>query len=106
MNQPITITIVPELLCTGFILVLVGGSLAGLLMRGGRATVIGSLAVGVVGAVLGAMAGTLLQVEIPEAIQGGPTLRYIDLVIVFFGALVAVIFDRLIRRDPPAKSGD
>ncbi len=104
MNEPITITIVPELLCTGFILVLFGGSLAGLLVRGGRATVLTSIIAGMVGGVIGAMAGTLLQVEIPEAIQGGLTVRYIDLIVVFMGALVAVVFDRLVRRDSPRKN--
>jgi hypothetical protein len=101
LDEPITVTFVPALLCQWFILVLVGGGVVGLLLRGTRATIVWACVIGAVGGLLGAAAAVALQIDLPEIIEGGPSIRYVDLLVVAGGALVVGIFDRVIRRPPP-----
>lgn len=101
MNQVVTIQFIPEFFCGWFTLILVGGAMAALIIRGWQARVIYSIIGGFAGLMIGLFVFTLLPVNLPEWTQEGPTLRYADLIMIFFGALVALAFERLIRRNPP-----
>ena len=97
-NEPITITLIPEVLFTWFALALVGGGIAGLLLRAGRVSIVTCLLAGVLGGIIGSAFMVATQAQIPESMSGGPPIRYIDLVITFMGAALVLLFDSLLRR--------
>ena len=101
MNQPVTITFVPQLLFTWLVIIMVAGGLAGVLVRGGRASVLGSLIAGMLGGIFGVALVTGAAIPISEILQEGITIRYIDFIVVFGGSLMVYLIDRVIRRRPP-----
>jgi uncharacterized membrane protein YeaQ/YmgE (transglycosylase-associated protein family) len=50
-----------------------------------------SIIVGLIGALVGGFLFTLLRIPIPQELTGGITLRYIDIVVSFVGALIILV---------------
>lgn len=99
MEQSVTVTFVPSQLITWLIIGLVAGFLASTLVRGGRLGVLGSILVGLAGAVVGGFLVTILGVSAPAGLQGGILLGYFDIIISFIGAvLVLILVGALTRR--------
>ena len=99
MEQSVTVTFVPSQLITWLIIGLVAGFLASTLVRGGRLGVLGSILVGLAGAVVGGLLVTILGVSAPAGLQGGILLGYFDIIISFIGAvLVLILVGALTRR--------
>src|SRR5579859_6827844 len=105
MDQPLTITFVPQQVLTWIIIGLIAGFLAGLLIRGRRFGLVGSVIVGLLGALVGGILFTVLRIQLPPALQGDFTLRWQDIIVSFIGAvIILLIFGGLYRRrlPPPA----
>jgi uncharacterized membrane protein YeaQ/YmgE (transglycosylase-associated protein family) len=99
VEQTVTITFVPGQLITWLIIGLISGFLASVILRGGRLGILGSIVVGLVGAVVGGFLVTLLGVQVPAVLAGGIELRYFDIIVSFLGAvLVLIIVGALTRR--------
>ena len=91
MNQSVTVTFVPDQILTWIIIGLVAGLLASILIRGRRYGFIGSVVIGLLGALLGGFLFTVLHIPIPEALSGGITLRWADMLVAFIGALIILL---------------
>ncbi|NWF70138.1 MAG: GlsB/YeaQ/YmgE family stress response membrane protein [Chloroflexi bacterium] len=91
MNQPVTITFVPEQIITWVIIGLLAGFLAALLVRGRGLGTVGNLLVGLVGALVGGFIFSILNVQVPGSLAGGITLRWIDIITSFIGALIVLV---------------
>ncbi|HEX2908377.1 MAG TPA: GlsB/YeaQ/YmgE family stress response membrane protein [Phototrophicaceae bacterium] len=91
MNQPITITFVPEQIFTWLIIGLIAGLLASILVRGRRFGLWGSIVVGLLGALIGGFLFTVLRIQVPPALADGFTIRYIDIIVAFIGALIVLL---------------
>lgn len=78
-------------LMTWLIAGLIAGWLVGSLVRGRRMSLLASLVVGFLGAVLGGLVFTLLGIETSPLLAGGIVIRWIDLVVAFVGALIVLI---------------
>jgi uncharacterized membrane protein YeaQ/YmgE (transglycosylase-associated protein family) len=91
MDNPVTITFVPEQIITWLIIGLAAGFTANILVRGRRLGATGSIIIGLVGAVVGGFLFSLLGIQVPAALAGGITLRYIDIIVSFLGALMVLI---------------
>ena len=89
MNQPVTVTFVPEQLITWIIVGLIAGSLAGVLIRGRRFGFISSVVVGLLGAFLGGLLFSVLGIQIP--VSGGITLGWADMIVSFIGAVIILL---------------
>lgn len=94
MNQTVTISFVPQQIVTWLLIGMIAGFLASLLLRGRRTDVVGSTVLGLIGAVIGGLLFTLLGVQVPAALLDGITIRYIDIIISFIGALLALFIVR------------
>jgi uncharacterized membrane protein YeaQ/YmgE (transglycosylase-associated protein family) len=102
MNQPVTVTFVPEQILTWIIVGLIAGLLAGLLIRGQRFGVISSVVVGLLGALLGGFLFSVLGLQLPPELQGGITLAWGDILVAFIGAvLILLIFGGFYRSRRP-----
>lgn len=78
---------------------LIAGILAGILVRGQRAGFIGSIVVGLLGALFGGLLFSLLGVQVPAELAGGITLRWADMIVAFIGAvIILIVFGGLYRR--------
>ncbi len=91
LNQPLTITFVPEQVITWLIIGLIAGFAASVLVRGRRLGTISSIIVGLIGALVGGLLFTLLRIQVSPALASGITLRYIDMIVAFIGALLVLI---------------
>jgi uncharacterized membrane protein YeaQ/YmgE (transglycosylase-associated protein family) len=91
MNNAVTITFVPEQIITWLIIGLIAGFLASILVRGRRLGTVSSIVIGLVGALIGGLLFTLLGVQVSPALAGGITLRYIDIIIAFIGAVIVLV---------------
>jgi len=82
-----------ENLVTWIIIGSISGFLAGLLIRGRRYSPITSLIIGLIGALVGGILYTALnlQASTSEALLNGPKLRWIDFIISFVGALLVYL---------------
>lgn len=98
MNQPITITFVPEQIVTWLIIGLIAGFLAGALIRGRRYGFITSIIVGLIGALVGGFLFTVFRVQVPAALAGGLTIRFIDIIVSFIGAVIVLLLLGLFYR--------
>lgn len=98
LNQPVTITFVPEQLITWLIIGLIAGFLASVLVRGRGLSTLSSIIVGLVGAFVGGLLFTLLRLQVSPALAGGITLRYIDIIVAFIGALLVLLLVSGFRR--------
>ena len=91
MNQAVTVTFVPDQIITWIIIGLIAGLLASILVRGGRYGVIGSIVIGLLGALLGGFLFTVLHIQVPAAFSGGILLRWADILVAFIGALIILL---------------
>lgn len=98
MNQPVTITFVPESVVTWLVIGLIAGLLASILVRGGRFGLWGSIVVGLVGAFIGGVLFTVLGIQVSPALAEGITIRYIDILVAFIGAVIVLILFGGVRR--------
>jgi uncharacterized membrane protein YeaQ/YmgE (transglycosylase-associated protein family) len=91
MNQPVTVTFVPEQILTWIIIGMIAGLFAGLLIRGRGFGVVSSVIVGLFGALLGGFLFSVLGLQIPPAFQGGITLGWGDILVSFIGAVIILL---------------
>jgi uncharacterized membrane protein YeaQ/YmgE (transglycosylase-associated protein family) len=91
LDQPVTIQFVPEQLITWLIIGLIAGFAAMILVRGRGMNAMSSMVVGLVGAVVGGFLFTILGLQIPGWLAGGFTLRYIDIIVAFIGAVIVLV---------------
>lgn len=90
MNSTITVTFVPEYVITWLIIGLVAGFLANVILRGSGRSMTSNIVIGLLGAIIGGFLFTVLGVQVPEALSGGLTLRYIDIIVAFIGAIIVI----------------
>lgn len=103
LNQQVTVSFNVEQVITWLIIGLIAGALAGMLIRGRRYGLLGSIAVGLIGAVVGGFLFTILRIPTPAFLEGAITIKLIDIVIAFIGAaLVLLVFSLVYRRRGPA----
>lgn len=98
MDQSITITIVPQQVVTWLIIGLIAGFLASILVRGRRLGTLSSIIVGLIGAVVGGFLFAVLRVPVSADLEGGITLRYIDIIVAFIGAVIILLIASLFYR--------
>ncbi|MEO8613217.1 MAG: GlsB/YeaQ/YmgE family stress response membrane protein [Chloroflexota bacterium] len=91
MNNAVTVTFVPEQIVTWLIIGLIAGFLASILVRGRNVGTLSSIVIGLVGAIIGGLLFTLLGLQVSPALAGGITLRYIDILVSFIGAVIVLI---------------
>lgn len=91
MNNAVTVTFVPEQVVTWLIIGLIAGFLASVLVRGRRLSTLSSIIIGLVGAVVGGLIFSILGIQVSPALAGGITLRYIDIIIAFIGAVIVLV---------------
>lgn len=91
MDQPVTITFVPEQIVTWLIIGLIAGLLASVLVRGRRFGLWGSIVVGLLGALIGGLIFTILGIQVSPELASGITIRYIDILVAFIGAIIVLI---------------
>ena len=98
MNQSVTVSFVPEQVITWVIIGLVAGLFAGMLVRGRGLGFVSSIAVGLLGAVLGGFLFSVLGIQLPAAFAGGLTLAWSDMLVAFIGAtLILLLFGGFYR---------
>lgn len=90
LETPVTITFVPSALLTSIIVGLIAGFLANVLVRG-RAGLMGSLIVGLLGAFVGNILFSLVQFQVSPTLLEGITLRWIDIILSFIGAVIVLL---------------
>jgi uncharacterized membrane protein YeaQ/YmgE (transglycosylase-associated protein family) len=91
MNNTVTVTFQPAYVITWLIIGLIAGFLATVVVRGRGRGAMSSIVIGLLGALLGGFLFNLLNVTIPPSLQGGFTLRFIDIVVAFIGAVIVLI---------------
>lgn len=91
MNEAIVVTIVPQQVLTWLIIGLVAGFLASILVRGRRLGTLASIVVGLIGALVGGFLFSILGIGVSPELSGGITLRYIDIIISFIGAIIVLV---------------
>lgn len=98
MNQPVTINFVPEQVLTWVIIGLLAGMLASFIMRD-RFGFVGSIVIGLLGALAGGIVVTLFHIQVGSVFTGGITLQWADIVVSFIGALIILmLFGGFARR--------
>ncbi len=80
---------------------LIAGVFASLLVRGHRYGLLGSLILGLIGAVIGGFLFRFINIPVSPELENGITIRYIDIIIAFFGAIIALLFLALFYRRRP-----
>ena len=99
MNNPVTVTFVPEYVVTWLIIGLIAGFLANFVVRGSGRSLTSNIIVGLLGAIVGGFLFTVLGIQTPESLKAGFTLRYIDIIVAFIGAVIVIaLFGGLWRR--------
>jgi uncharacterized membrane protein YeaQ/YmgE (transglycosylase-associated protein family) len=93
LNQTVTVTFNLDQVITSIIVGLIAGVLASVLVRGRRFGFIGSVILGVLGAVVGGFIFSLFNFNISPTspLAGGITIRLIDILVAFVGALILLI---------------
>lgn len=89
MDQTVTIQFQPVQVITWLIIGLIAGYFASLLIRG-RVSAEGSIVIGLLGAVVGGFLFSILGIPIPQSLNEGVTLRYIDIIAAFIGAIIVL----------------
>lgn len=79
---------------------LIAGWVFGSLVPGRRMNIIGSLLIGFLGAVLGGILYNFIGIETSPALLSGITIRWIDIIVAFIGALVVLVFFGLLFGRP------
>ncbi len=98
LDQPVTVTFVPEQIITWLIIGLVAGFLASLLVRGKHMGATTTIVVGLVGALIGGFLFTLFQIPVAPALTQGFTISYIDIIVSFIGAVIVLLVVTVLRR--------
>ncbi len=94
----VTISFQPSQVLTWLLVGLIAGALASI-FAGERISMIGSLVVGLLGALIGGFLFTLLRIQPSAALEAGITIRWIDIIVAFVGALIVlIIFGGVFRR--------
>ena len=91
MNSAITVTFVPEQIVTWLVIGLIAGFAASVLVRGRGRGALSSIIIGLVGALIGGFLFSFLRIDVSPALQGGFTLRYIDIIVAFIGAVIVLV---------------
>ncbi len=98
MNTNVTITFNLGQVLTWCIIGLVAGFLAGVVVRGRRFGLVTSLAVGLLGAVIGGFLFTVLHIPAPAALDAPINIKWIDIVVAFIGAVLLLLILGLFYR--------
>ena len=97
-TQTLTFSFVPSQILTSIIVGLIAGFLASLLFRG-RASVVTSVIIGLVGAFVGNLLLSFVNLSVSPALLEGITIRFIDIIVAFIGALIVLaIYYAVLRR--------
>lgn len=93
LNQTVTVTFNVNQVITSVIVGLIAGVLASVLARGRRFGFIGSIILGVLGAVVGGFIFSLLNIQIAPGspLLQGIEIRLIDILVAFVGALIILV---------------
>jgi len=91
MNNAVTVTFVPEQIITWLVIGLIAGFAASVVVRGRGRGAISSIVIGLIGALIGGFLFSVLRIEVSPTLQGGFTLRYIDIIVAFIGAVIVLI---------------
>ena len=91
MNNAVTVTFVPEQIITWLVIGLIAGFAARVVVRGRGRGAISSIIIGLIGALIGGFLFSVLRIEVSPTLQGGFTLRYIDIIVAFIGAVIVLI---------------
>jgi uncharacterized membrane protein YeaQ/YmgE (transglycosylase-associated protein family) len=78
-------------LITWLIVGLIAGALASILARGRLYGLIPSLIIGLLGAFIGGFLFSLLGITVPQGLEGGITIRWIDIIVAFVGSIIILI---------------
>jgi uncharacterized membrane protein YeaQ/YmgE (transglycosylase-associated protein family) len=89
MDQTVTIQFQPVQVITWLIIGLIAGYFASLLIRG-QVSAEGSIIVGLLGAVVGGFLFSILGIPVPQSLTEGVTLRFIDIIVAFIGAIIVL----------------
>lgn len=100
MNDAVTVTFVPQQALTWLIIGLLAGFMASLLVRGRGMSATASILVGLIGALFGGLLFSVLRWPVSPALEDGITLRYIDILVSFVGAVLVLAIVSGIRRGP------
>jgi uncharacterized membrane protein YeaQ/YmgE (transglycosylase-associated protein family) len=98
MNQNVTITFNIGTVLTWIIIGLIAGFLAGAIVRGRRFGFLTSVVVGLIGAIIGGFLFAVLHIGVPAFLQGELTIRIIDIVVAFIGAVILLLILGLFYR--------
>lgn len=99
MDNAVTVTFVPEYVITWLIIGLIAGFLANIILRGGGRSATSNIVIGLLGALVGGFLFTVLGIQTPAGLNDGLTLRYIDILVAFIGAVIVIaLFGGLWRR--------
>lgn len=90
MDNAVTVTFVPEYVITWLIIGLIAGFLANIILRGGGRSATSNIVIGLLGALVGGFLFTVLGIQTPAALNDGLTLRYIDILVSFIGAVIII----------------
>ena len=99
--QQVTVTFDAAQIVTWLIIGTIAGFLAGALIRGRRYGFVSSIIVGLIGAFVGGFLFTILHIPIPASLDGGITIRYIDIIVSFIGAVIVLLLLGLFYRRGP-----
>jgi uncharacterized membrane protein YeaQ/YmgE (transglycosylase-associated protein family) len=93
LNQTVTVQFNLNQVITSIIVGLIAGVLASVLVRGRRFGFLGSVILGILGAVVGGFIFSLFNFTISPTspLAGGITIRLIDILVAFVGALILLI---------------
>jgi uncharacterized membrane protein YeaQ/YmgE (transglycosylase-associated protein family) len=91
MNQPVTVTFVPEQVITWVVIGLIAGFLASIFVRGRGMGLLGNVIVGLLGALIGGFLFSVFNVQVSPALAGTINIRLIDIIVAFIGALIVLL---------------
>lgn len=91
MNQPITVTFVPEQIITWVVIGLIAGFMASVFVRGRGMGLLGNVIVGLLGALIGGFLFNALNVQVSPSLAGTINIRLIDILVAFIGALIILL---------------
>lgn len=78
-------------LITWLIVGLIAGALASILARGRLYGLVPSLIVGLLGAFVGGFLFNILGIAVPQGLEGGITIRWIDIIVAFVGSIIILL---------------
>jgi uncharacterized membrane protein YeaQ/YmgE (transglycosylase-associated protein family) len=78
---------------------LIAGALASILARGKLYGLIPSMIIGLLGAFIGGFLFNLLGIDVPQSLEGGITIRWIDILVAFAGSfIILAVYSFFYRR--------